>query len=187
MELHHLHLTNPWAILVSALIQWFLGALWYSPALFARPWMAMLGITPGPQQAQEHGLRHDLVLCGQPDPVLCSLAHDHVVRRDKLCLRSLYRLYQLAGIHRRAKLCTGNLRGPAGQALRHQRRLLARRLAHYRRTPGCVEIACLIKPINPLLLLTVQCRSFFPFGRGFRGTPLPGVSHGQLRMRLGIA
>ena len=46
MELHHLHLTNPWAILVSALIQWFLGALWYSPALFAKPWMAMLGITP---------------------------------------------------------------------------------------------------------------------------------------------
>ena len=39
----HLHL-NFWAILVSALIQWFLGAIWYSPALFSRPWMALLRI-----------------------------------------------------------------------------------------------------------------------------------------------
>lgn len=39
--MHHLHL-NHWAILVSALIQWFLGAAWYSPALFAKPWMAMV-------------------------------------------------------------------------------------------------------------------------------------------------
>ena len=33
-------------ILVSALIQWLVGALWYSPALFGRPWMAELGIDP---------------------------------------------------------------------------------------------------------------------------------------------
>ena len=39
--MQHLHF-NHWAILVSALIQWFLGALWYSPALFARPWMSMV-------------------------------------------------------------------------------------------------------------------------------------------------
>lgn len=41
--MHHLHL-NHWAILVSALIQWFLGAIWYSPVLFAKPWMALVGI-----------------------------------------------------------------------------------------------------------------------------------------------
>lgn len=41
------HLTfNYWAILVSALIQWFLGAAWYSPALFAKPWMAMVFVRP---------------------------------------------------------------------------------------------------------------------------------------------
>jgi hypothetical protein len=41
------HLTfNYWAILVSALIQWFLGAAWYSPALFAKPWMAMVLVRP---------------------------------------------------------------------------------------------------------------------------------------------
>jgi hypothetical protein len=29
---------------VSAILQWLLGAIWYSPALFAKPWMAMVGI-----------------------------------------------------------------------------------------------------------------------------------------------
>jgi hypothetical protein len=37
---------NHLAILVSALILWVLGAVWYSPALFAKPWMAALGIVP---------------------------------------------------------------------------------------------------------------------------------------------
>ena len=41
----HLHF-NPWAILVSAVIQWLLGAVWYSPALFAKPWMAMVNVRP---------------------------------------------------------------------------------------------------------------------------------------------
>jgi hypothetical protein len=47
--MHHLHL-NLWPVLVSALILWFLGAIWYSPALFAKPWMAALGITPDPSK-----------------------------------------------------------------------------------------------------------------------------------------
>ena len=42
--MHELHF-NHWAILVSAVIQWLLGAVWYSPALFARPWAAMVGIS----------------------------------------------------------------------------------------------------------------------------------------------
>jgi hypothetical protein len=48
-SLHELHLSHAsmLAILVSALILWFLGAAWYSPALFAKPWMAALGIVPG--------------------------------------------------------------------------------------------------------------------------------------------
>lgn len=45
-SIHHLHNLNHWAVLVSALIEWFLGAAWYSPALFAKPWMAALGIKP---------------------------------------------------------------------------------------------------------------------------------------------
>lgn len=41
--MHHLHF-NHLPILVSALILWLLGAAWYSPVLFAKPWMAILGI-----------------------------------------------------------------------------------------------------------------------------------------------
>jgi hypothetical protein len=48
--MHHLHNFNHWAVLVSAVIQWILGAIWYSPALFAKPWMAALGITPDPSK-----------------------------------------------------------------------------------------------------------------------------------------
>ena len=44
--MHHLHF-NHVALLVSALLQWFLGAIWYSPVLFAKPWMAIVGIQPG--------------------------------------------------------------------------------------------------------------------------------------------
>jgi hypothetical protein len=45
----HVHF-NHWAILVSALIQWLLGAAWYSPILFAKPWMAMAGVRPSAQR-----------------------------------------------------------------------------------------------------------------------------------------
>ena len=40
-HLHHeLHFLP---ILVCALIVWLLGALWYSPVLFAKPWVAIVG------------------------------------------------------------------------------------------------------------------------------------------------
>ena len=51
--MHHLHL-HLLPVLVSALILWLLGAAWYSPPLFAKPWMAALGITPDP--AKKKGL-----------------------------------------------------------------------------------------------------------------------------------
>jgi hypothetical protein len=42
--MHHFnfHLFNLWAVLVAALIQWFVGALWYS-LLFHKPWMELVG------------------------------------------------------------------------------------------------------------------------------------------------
>lgn len=43
---HHIQHMNPWAVLVTGVILWFLGAIWYSPALFSKPWMAALGIVP---------------------------------------------------------------------------------------------------------------------------------------------
>jgi hypothetical protein len=44
--MHPLHHFNFRAILVCGVFQWLLGALWYSPALFAKPWMAALKIDP---------------------------------------------------------------------------------------------------------------------------------------------
>ena len=38
---------NFWAILVTALFLWMLGAVWYSPALFAKPWIAIIGRQSG--------------------------------------------------------------------------------------------------------------------------------------------
>ena len=40
---HVHHQLNFLAILVSAVFIWFLGALWYSPLLFAKPWAAIVG------------------------------------------------------------------------------------------------------------------------------------------------
>jgi hypothetical protein len=48
------HSLNYLAILVSAIILWVLGAIWYSPALFAKPWMEMLGIKKG--ESKKSGL-----------------------------------------------------------------------------------------------------------------------------------
>jgi hypothetical protein len=43
--MNHLHF-NHWAVLVCGIALWFLGAIWYSPMLFSRPWMRLLGIDP---------------------------------------------------------------------------------------------------------------------------------------------
>ena len=47
MIIHIYHL-NMLAVLVSAIILSVLGAIWYSPPLFAKPWAAMLGIKMEP-------------------------------------------------------------------------------------------------------------------------------------------
>jgi hypothetical protein len=37
---------NLWAVLVSAVATMVLGFVWYSPALFANPWMRLMGYDP---------------------------------------------------------------------------------------------------------------------------------------------
>ncbi len=61
----HLHI-NHLAVIVSALILWFLGAAWYSPALFAKPWMAMLGIKKGDSNKNS-------LLAGMISSLICDL------------------------------------------------------------------------------------------------------------------
>lgn len=66
--MQHLHFMNPWAILVGGIVLWVLGAAWYSPVLFAKSWMAILGIQktegrrPGMLLAMTSSLLCDLVM-----------------------------------------------------------------------------------------------------------------------------
>ena len=70
--MQHLHF-NPWAVVVAALFQWFLGALWYSPPLFAKPWMALLGIKKG---SSSKGMMTGMISSFICDLILCFvLAH----------------------------------------------------------------------------------------------------------------
>ena len=73
--MHHLHF-NPMAVIVSALILWFLGAAWYSPAVFAKPWMALLGIQrdPSKRRSMIFGMFSSLI-----GDLLFSFALAHVV------------------------------------------------------------------------------------------------------------
>jgi hypothetical protein len=36
---------NPWAVVTAAVAAFLVGGVWYSPIAFARPWMAVTGLT----------------------------------------------------------------------------------------------------------------------------------------------
>ena len=55
---HIPHQFNFWAILVSAIFIWLLGALWFSPLLFSKPWGAIVGRECG---RASKGLAHAVV------------------------------------------------------------------------------------------------------------------------------
>jgi Protein of unknown function (DUF1761) len=74
--MQHLHHFNLLAVLVSAVILWVLGAVWYSPALFAKPWMAALGITPDP--AKKKGLLAGMIASFVGDFILAFML-DHII------------------------------------------------------------------------------------------------------------
>lgn len=62
MSFHYVAHMNPWALLVSTLFLWMLGACWYSPALFVKPWIAALGISPhGPKKGLAAGMVSSLI------------------------------------------------------------------------------------------------------------------------------
>ncbi len=52
-----MHFTvNYLAVVVAAVAAWILGALWYSPALFARQWMSANQYTPEKLEAMKKGM-----------------------------------------------------------------------------------------------------------------------------------
>jgi hypothetical protein len=70
----HPHSLNYLAILVSGLFLWFLGAIWYSPVVFAKPWMEILGMKKG--ESKQSGLILGMVASFIGDVVLSFiLAH----------------------------------------------------------------------------------------------------------------
>jgi len=65
LQIHIFHSLNNLAILVSAIILWVLGAIWYS-LLFAKPWLELTGVK------REPGKR-DGMLLGMTASFLCDL------------------------------------------------------------------------------------------------------------------
>jgi len=47
---------NYLAVLVAGVATWVIGALWYSPVLFAKPWMAGHGYTPEKMESMKAGM-----------------------------------------------------------------------------------------------------------------------------------
>lgn len=72
--MHHLHF-NHWSLLVSAVILWLLGAVWYSPLLFAKPWAA---IVSRPMGEKPKGVVHGMIASFVGD-LLVAFVLAHVV------------------------------------------------------------------------------------------------------------
>lgn len=61
----HLMGVNLWAVLVAAIAMTVVGMLWYSPLLFAKPWMALLGyqdMSKMPESQKGSGPSHGLLI-----------------------------------------------------------------------------------------------------------------------------
>lgn len=65
LQFHVFHALNNLAILVSAIILWVLGAIWYT-AIFNKPWMELVGVK------REPGKR-DGMLLGMTASFICDL------------------------------------------------------------------------------------------------------------------
>lgn len=51
--MHYIQDINIWAVLVAAVVAFLIGALWYSPLLFAKQWMKAHGHTPKKLKAMQ--------------------------------------------------------------------------------------------------------------------------------------
>lgn len=67
---------NPVAILVAAVVQWMIGAAWYSPALFSKQWMRLLRLDTS---TKPKGMWLGMVASLVGDVLLC-LVQGHVLR-----------------------------------------------------------------------------------------------------------
>lgn len=50
---------NWWMVIIAALLRMVVGTVWYSPALFVKPWQALTGVTP---ESMQKGLPRAIVI-----------------------------------------------------------------------------------------------------------------------------
>ena len=50
---------NWWMVAIAALLRMVVGTVWYSPALFVKPWQALTGVTP---ETMQKGLPRAIVI-----------------------------------------------------------------------------------------------------------------------------
>ena len=54
---------NWWMVIIAALLRMVVGSVWYSPAMFVKPWQQLAGITPeSMQQGLPKAIAVDLVM-----------------------------------------------------------------------------------------------------------------------------
>ncbi|MEO8908910.1 MAG: DUF1761 domain-containing protein [Gemmatimonadaceae bacterium] len=81
--MHHFPTINYLAVLVAGIIIFMLGGLWYSPALFARRWIALQGRTEEQERAQAAAANMPLMyasafLCGLITAWVMALIFAHI-------------------------------------------------------------------------------------------------------------
>ncbi len=72
---HVHHAINFPGVFMMALFLWILGAIWFSPLLFAKPWSAMIG---RPMGEKPKGVVHGMISSFIGD-VLLALVLDHII------------------------------------------------------------------------------------------------------------
>lgn len=69
-------IVNYWAVLVAALVQMVIGAVWYSPLLFGKAWLTMMNFTKESMEANKKKAQRGYLLMMLSAVVMCYvLAH----------------------------------------------------------------------------------------------------------------
>ncbi len=72
-------IVNYWAVLVAAIAQMIIGALWYSPALFGKQWMSMMNLTEESMKSKKKEAQRGYVLMFVSAVVMCYVLANFVV------------------------------------------------------------------------------------------------------------
>jgi len=72
-------IVNYWAVLVAAIAQMIIGALWYSPVLFGKQWMSMMNLTEESMKSKKKEAQRGYVLMFVLAVVMCYVLANVVV------------------------------------------------------------------------------------------------------------